>query len=62
MYTKSCCLCETPTDGLQLWPHYDVVDNLLMQIRGTKRVILWPPSEEGNLYTQVRVAGVSSME
>lgn len=42
-----------PTGGLQLWPHYDVVDNLLMQIRGTKRVIMWPPSEEGNLYTQV---------
>ncbi len=38
-------------DGLQLWPHYDIVDNLLMQIVGTKRVILWPPSEEASLYT-----------
>jgi len=31
--------------GLQLWTHFDVMDNLLCQIRGTKRVRLWPPLE-----------------
>lgn len=38
--------------GLQLWTHYDVMDNILLQVTGTKRVVLWPPCEEGNLYVQ----------
>lgn len=35
---------------LQLWTHYDTMDNVLCQIVGEKRVILFPPSEFGNLY------------
>lgn len=31
--------------NVQLWVHYDVMDNVLCQIWGTKRVILWPPSD-----------------
>ena len=31
--------------GLRLWTHFDVMDNLLCQIRGTKRIRLWPPLE-----------------
>ncbi|EIE26282.1 Clavaminate synthase-like protein, partial [Coccomyxa subellipsoidea C-169] len=36
--------------GLRLWTHFDVMDNLLCQVRGTKRVRLWPPPEEAKLY------------
>lgn len=30
--------------------HYDDYENLLCQIRGRKEVILFPPSDIGNLY------------
>ena len=36
--------------GLQLWTHYDVMDNLLVQIVGRKRVVLFPPSALEDLY------------
>jgi len=36
--------------GMQLWTHYDVMDNLLIQINGRKKVILFPPSDATNLY------------
>lgn len=36
--------------GLQLWTHYDVMDNLLVQIVGRKRVVLFPPSAVEDLY------------
>ncbi len=43
------CVSESVTmvtvGGLRLWTHFDVMDNLLCQVRGTKRVRLWPPSE-----------------
>ncbi|BDA41177.1 probable tRNA wybutosine-synthesizing protein 5 at C-terminar half [Coccomyxa sp. Obi] len=38
------------SEGLRLWTHFDVMDNLLCQIRGTKLVRLWPPLEESKLY------------
>jgi len=36
----------------ELWTHYDVMHNMLIQVTGTKRVTLWPPSEDANLYTE----------
>ncbi|KAM6978571.1 LOW QUALITY PROTEIN: tRNA wybutosine-synthesizing protein 5 [Tautogolabrus adspersus] len=36
--------------GLQLWTHYDVMDNLLAQVTGTKRVVLYSPQEALHLY------------
>jgi len=36
--------------GMQLWTHYDVMDNILVQIRGRKRVVLFPPSDALKLY------------
>lgn len=36
--------------GTQLWTHYDVMDNLLIQVVGEKRVVLYSPTEVGNLY------------
>ena len=38
--------------GMQLWTHYDVMDNLLVQITGHKKVILFPPSDATNLYLE----------
>ena len=38
--------------GLQLWTHYDVMDNLLIQLHGEKRVLLFPPSVAGDLYLE----------
>uniref|UniRef100_A0A8C3AEK1 tRNA-yW synthesizing protein 5 n=1 Tax=Cyclopterus lumpus TaxID=8103 RepID=A0A8C3AEK1_CYCLU len=36
--------------GLQLWTHYDVMDNLLAQVTGTKRVALYSPQDALHLY------------
>ncbi|KAK6643528.1 hypothetical protein RUM43_005038 [Polyplax serrata] len=38
------------SQGVQLWTHYDIMDNILIQVRGKKRIILWPPSEVDNIY------------
>lgn len=38
--------------GLQLWTHYDVMDNMLIQLHGEKRVLLFPPSVSGDLYLE----------
>lgn len=35
---------------LQLWNHYDTFDNVLCQIVGNKRVVMFPPSQYNNLY------------
>lgn len=35
---------------LQLWTHYDTCDNILIQIKGKKRIVFYPPSEALNLY------------
>lgn len=34
----------------QLWTHYDVMDNILMQIHGRKRVVLFNPQDAHYLY------------
>lgn len=34
----------------QLWTHYDIMDNLLIQVIGRKRVVLYSPREATNLY------------
>jgi len=34
---------------LELWAHYDIPDNFLVQVRGKKTVVLFPPSEVANL-------------
>ncbi|XP_041473533.1 tRNA wybutosine-synthesizing protein 5-like [Lytechinus variegatus] len=36
--------------NLQLWTHYDVMDNILIQVRGHKRVILFSPEDANHLY------------
>ncbi|KAG5492714.1 hypothetical protein JKF63_01294 [Porcisia hertigi] len=51
---QSCLRMSAPP--LELWTHYDALDNVLCQIVGTKRVVLFPPTEFNNLY----MAGSSS--
>ncbi|KAI3645651.1 hypothetical protein MP228_008579 [Amoeboaphelidium protococcarum] len=38
------------SDGLQMWPHFDIMDNALMQLSGRKLVVFFPPSQMSNLY------------
>lgn len=35
---------------VQMWTHYDIMDNVLCQIKGNKRVVLWPPDQIQYLY------------
>ena len=34
--------------GVQLWTHYDVMDNVLCNVVGRKRILLWPPAQVGD--------------
>ncbi|CAD5122685.1 DgyrCDS11095 [Dimorphilus gyrociliatus] len=36
--------------GTQLWTHYDIMDNILIQIRGKKSVVLYHPDDAEYLY------------
>ncbi|KAI6659323.1 tRNA wybutosine-synthesizing protein 5-like [Oopsacas minuta] len=38
--------------GIQLFTHYDIMDNILVQIRGRKRIALFSPRDSNNLYLQ----------
>jgi tRNA wybutosine-synthesizing protein 5 len=38
------------SEGVQVWTHYDIMDNMLMQVVGEKRVVLFSPSDAGYLY------------
>eukprot|EP00210_Caulerpa_lentillifera_P009018 g8607.t1 len=48
--------------GVQLWTHFDVMDNLLIQVTGTKRIKLWPPSAEPYLYIKGSSSEVVNIE
>ena len=38
--------------GVQLWTHYDVMDNILIQITGRKRAVLYSPDDLRFLYME----------
>ncbi|XP_057292166.1 tRNA wybutosine-synthesizing protein 5-like [Hydractinia symbiolongicarpus] len=38
------------SSNIQLWTHYDVMDNILIHLTGQKKVVLFPPNELLNLY------------
>lgn len=50
------------SDDTQLWTHFDIMDNLLAQVTGRKRVVLWPPSEDGHLYVEGSSSRVGNVE
>ncbi len=47
---------------IQLWTHYDVMDNVLCNVVGRKRVILWAPEEVDNLYVTGSTSAVTNMD
>lgn len=36
--------------GVQLWTHYDIMDNILIEVRGRKRVVMFAPDQALNIY------------
>ena len=40
--------------GVQLWTHYDVMDNVLLQVKGHKRAVLFSPQDATYLYLNGR--------
>ena len=38
------------SDKIRVWTHYDVMDNIYVQVVGTKQVKMWAPNEALNLY------------
>ncbi|GFY78948.1 tRNA wybutosine-synthesizing protein 5 [Trichonephila inaurata madagascariensis] len=36
--------------GVSIWTHYDVMDNALIQVKGRKKAVLFPPTDALNLY------------
>ena len=38
------------SSGIRVWTHYDVMDNMYVQIVGHKKAIMWAPSDALNLY------------
>ena len=57
---QSCLRMNAPP--LQLWTHYDTLDNVLCQIVGSKRVVLFPPSEYNNLYMSGSSSAVINLD
>ena len=48
--------------GCQLWTHYDITNNLLCQLTGTKRVVLYPPHQVRNLYVHTSSSRVIDID
>jgi tRNA wybutosine-synthesizing protein 4 len=48
--------------GMRLWPHYDTLDNVLCQVVGRKRVLLFPPSAIPHLYMHGSTSKVADMD
>ncbi|PRP80652.1 leucine carboxyl methyltransferase 2-like [Planoprotostelium fungivorum] len=48
--------------GLHLWTHYDVMDNILCEIAGSKKVIMWHPREISRLYVKGSSSAVTDIE
>jgi tRNA wybutosine-synthesizing protein 4 len=48
--------------NMQLWTHYDTMDNVLLQMVGVKRVVLFPPEQYGNLYMKGSSSRVTNID
>ena len=48
--------------GIRVWTHYDVLDNVYVQIVGSKKAVLWAPSEALNLYLDGDKSAVIDIE
>lgn len=47
---------------LRLWAHYDVMDNILVQVCGHKRVLLFRPCDASDLYLRGDKSAVADLE
>lgn len=47
---------------VQIWTHFDLYDNILCQVRGTKRIILLPPEDTQYLYVEGDKSKVNNFE
>lgn len=47
---------------LVVWTHYDMVDNILLQVKGKKRVTLFPPSDVPFLYIQGDKSEIANLD
>ena len=47
--THSTILRVSPKN-MEIWLHYDTLDNFLFQVKGKKEVLLFDPSDYQNLY------------
>lgn len=50
------------SNNVQIWTHFDLYDNILCQVVGTKRVILIPPEDTKYLYTEGDKSRVNSFD
>ncbi|XP_019618013.1 PREDICTED: tRNA wybutosine-synthesizing protein 5-like [Branchiostoma belcheri] len=48
--------------SVQLWTHYDIMDNLLIQVSGRKRVVLFSPRDATHLYLTGDKSAVLDLE
>ena len=48
--------------NVKIWTHYDAMDNVLIQLSGTKRVVLFPPKHSGDLYLKDSSSMVSDID
>ena len=48
--------------GMTLWTHYDVMDNVLIQVIGRKRITLWHPNDIPYLHIEVSSSRVIDIQ
>lgn len=59
---KFSSVLRVSSENVQLWTHFDVMDNVLCNIVGRKRVIMWAPEDVDKLYVTGSTSAVVDME
>ena len=59
--THSSCLRFSSAD-IQMWTHYDINDNVLVGLKGTKRLMLFHPNEVKHLYAEGTASAVIDVD
>ena len=49
---KHSSILRISPENLEIWLHYDTLDNILTQVTGTKEVLLFDPNDAKNLYLE----------
>lgn len=48
--------------NVQIWTHFDLYDNVLCQVIGHKRIVLFPPEDSKNLYIKGDKSNVNNLD